>query len=66
MQLLPSSFQYTLQQGLSSPCLHNIDVLNPINTPGRSVEPQVRSLDWEDPLEKELETHARILAWKSP
>ena len=27
---------------------------------------QVRSLGWEDPLEKEMATHSTILAWKSP
>ena len=27
-------------------------------------ESWVRSLDWEDPLEKEMATHSRILAWK--
>ena len=27
---------------------------------------QVRSLGWEDPLEKEMATHSRILAWKIP
>ena len=26
----------------------------------------VQSLDWEDPLEKEMEMHSRILAWKIP
>ena len=26
----------------------------------------VRSLDWEDLLEKEMETHSSILAWKIP
>ena len=29
-------------------------------------ETQVRSLGWEDPLEKEMATHFSILAWKSP
>ena len=29
-------------------------------------ETQVRSLDWEDPLEKEMATHSRILAWRIP
>ena len=24
------------------------------------------SLNWEDPLEKEMETHSSILAWKIP
>ena len=27
---------------------------------------QARSLDWEDPLEKEMGTHSSILAWKTP
>ena len=26
----------------------------------------VRSLGWEDPLEKEMATHSRILAWNIP
>ena len=26
----------------------------------------VQSLGWEDPLEKEMETHSSILAWKIP
>ena len=26
---------------------------------------QVRSLGWEDPLEKEMATHSSILAWKN-
>ena len=29
-------------------------------------ETRVRSLDWEDPLEKEMITHYRILAWEIP
>ena len=29
-------------------------------------ETGVRSLDWEDPLEKGMATHSSILAWKSP
>ena len=29
-------------------------------------ETQVRSLGWEDPLEKEMVTHSSILAWKIP
>ena len=27
-------------------------------------ETPVRSVDWEDPLEKEMVTHSHILAWK--
>ena len=29
-------------------------------------ETQVRSLGWEDPLEKEMAIHSRIMAWKIP
>ena len=29
-------------------------------------ETWVRSLGWEDPLEKEMATHSSILAWRSP
>ena len=29
-------------------------------------EIQVRSLGWEDPLEKEMATHSSTLAWKIP
>ena len=29
-------------------------------------ETWVQSLDWEDPLEKEIATHSSILAWRIP
>ena len=29
-------------------------------------ETRVRSLGWQDPLEKGIETHSSILAWKMP
>ena len=29
-------------------------------------ETQVPSLGWEDPLEKEMATHSRTLAWEIP
>ena len=29
-------------------------------------ETQVRSLDWEDPLEKGMATHSSTLAWRIP
>ena len=30
------------------------------------LESRVRSLGWEDPLEKEMAAHSSILAWKIP
>ena len=32
----------------------------------RGYETWVRSLAWEDPLEKEMATHSSILAWRIP
>ena len=29
-------------------------------------ETWIRSLDWEDPLEKEMATHSNIVAWEIP
>ena len=29
-------------------------------------ETQVQSLDWEDPLEKEMATHSSVLVWGIP
>ena len=29
-------------------------------------ETRVQSLDWEDPLEKEMATHSSTLAWRIP
>ena len=31
-----------------------------------NAETRVQSLAWEDPLEKEMETHSNILAWRIP
>ena len=35
------------------------------NLPAKQ-ETQVRSLRWNDPLEKEMATHSSILAWEIP
>ena len=37
-----------------------------VKNPPAMQKMQVRSLDWEDPLEKEMATHSSILAWKIP
>ena len=29
-------------------------------------EAQIRSLGWKDPLEKEMDTHSSVLAWRIP
>ena len=35
-----------------------------VKNPPAMQETWVRSLGWEDPLEKEMATHSSILAWK--
>ena len=37
-----------------------------VKNPSAKQEIQVRFLDWEDPLEKEMATHSSILACKIP
>ena len=58
-----------------SPCRWNImKIIINLGLPGGSVvknllamqETQVQSLGWEDPLEKEMATHASLFAWENP
>ena len=37
-----------------------------VKNPPAMQETQVRSLGWEDPLEKEMATHPNMLAWEIP
>ena len=37
-----------------------------VKNPPAVGETSVRSLGWEDPLEKEMATHSSILAWRIP
>ena len=37
-----------------------------VKNPPAMHETRVRSLGWEDPLEKEMATHSSILAWRIP
>ena len=37
-----------------------------VKNPPAIQETQVQSLGWEDPLEKEMATHSRILNWEIP
>ena len=38
----------------------------PVKNPPAMQETWVRSLGWEDPLEKEMATHSSILPWRIP
>ena len=37
-----------------------------VKNPPAMQEMQVQSMDWEDPLEKEMATYSSVLAWESP
>ena len=37
-----------------------------VKNPPAKQETWVRSLGWEDPLEKDMATHSSILAWRIP
>ena len=37
-----------------------------VKNPPAMQEIWVQSLDWEDPLDKEMATHSSILAWRIP
>ena len=37
-----------------------------VNNPPEIQETRVRSLGWEDPLEKGMATHSSVLAWRIP
>ena len=37
-----------------------------VKNPPAMQETQLQSLGWQDPLEKEMATHSRILAWEIP
>ena len=37
-----------------------------VKNPPAKQETWIRSLGWEDPLEKEMATHSSILAWETP
>ena len=51
---------YPLQYSWASP------VAQLVKNPPAMRETWVRSLGWEDPLEKEKVTHSSILAWRIP
>ena len=56
---------------LSSHCLHCIDNMGikqfiMVKRLSTMQETRVRSLGWEDPLEKEMAIHSSTLAWKIP
>ena len=47
-------------------CLVGFPRVSAVKHPPAMQELQVRSLGWEDPLEKEMATHSSILAWEIP
>ena len=50
---------------LPTPVFLGFPVAQLVDNPPAMQETWVRSLGWEDPLEKEMAAHSSILAWKS-
>ena len=49
------------------PCVHGASLVPQMVKNGSAMqETQIRSLCWEDPLEKGMATHSSILAWEIP
>ena len=78
---IKKQIKQTNKQNALNPCViesdwrrEDMDVLGRTRLPGGSygkdsicnAETWVQSLAWEDPLEKEMETHSNILAWRIP
>ena len=72
---LPGKPQHSLLQGidssLNSPLVWTFElraclVAQLVKNPPAMQETWVRSLGWEDPLEKRKATHSSILAWRIP
>ena len=59
-QFFPSSFYWTIVASRTSLMAQMVK-----NLPAMQ-ETQVRSLGWEDPLEKGLAIHSSILSWRIP
>ena len=45
---------------------HYVTVVKKLPVNAGDIRMQVQALGWEDPLEEEMATHFRILAWKIP
>ena len=59
-------FQRISQTSLKLRLSINNPVAQTVKNPPAMQETQVRSLGWEDPLEKEMATYSSILAWRAP
>ena len=69
MQEIPVQFlgqEDPLTKGVSYPLQYSWAslVTETVKNPPAMRETQVRSMDWEDPLEEGMATHSSILAWR--
>ena len=58
VSLIPPFFASALRVSRASLVVQMVKSLPAVH------ETQVRSLDWEDPLEKGMDSHSSILAWR--
>ena len=65
LSLLLLSLKYYVVFTLSDQCVGNSLVAQSVKNLTAVQETWIRSLSWEDPLEKEMATHSSILAWRN-
>ena len=57
---------HSLGEGNGNPLQYGLEVAQTVKHLSTMWETRVRSLGWEDPLEKEMAIHSRTIAWKIP
>ena len=61
----PLVMELRFHMPVAHPKMYRASLVSVKNLPAMS-ETQVQSLAWEDPLEKGMATHSRILPWRIP
>ena len=59
-QLYDEDISMTTKDHLTAQRVKNLPAMQ------ETQEVQIRSLGWKDPLEKEMDTHSSVLAWRIP
>ena len=55
-----------MYRNITAYCNNDFPIAQTVKNLPAMQETQVRSLGWEDPLEKEMATHSSIIAWRIP
>ena len=66
MKYVSNTVIQILQRGAKTENMGEVLVAQTVKHLSTMRETRVRSLGWEDPLEKEMAIHSRTIAWKIP